>query len=116
MSCSLCVIRLDWTLILPILTTETSNVKTTYICVLISRYVFVALIEFICSDIPMDLPFDWIVQWEREMAEFLAEDNVCGQQLLQIVAVGNAIIAEILRVKNYIPDLYRYGFLDAHWI
>lgn len=42
------------------------------------------------------------------MTEFLAEDNVCGQSLLQIVAVGNAIIAEILRVKDYIPELYRY--------
>lgn len=42
------------------------------------------------------------------MTEFLAEDNVCGQNLLQIVACGNAIIAEILRVKDYIPELYRY--------
>lgn len=42
------------------------------------------------------------------MTEFLAEDNVCGQNLLQIVAVGNAIIAEISRVKDYIPELYRY--------
>lgn len=41
------------------------------------------------------------------MTEFLAEDSVCGQSLLQIVAVGNAIIAEILRVKDYIPELYR---------
>lgn len=41
------------------------------------------------------------------MTEFLAEDNVCGQNLLQIVSVGNAIIAEILRVKDYIPELYR---------
>lgn len=39
--------------------------------------------------------------------EFLAEDNLCGQTLLNIVAVGNAIIAEILRVKDYIPELYR---------
>lgn len=44
---------------------------------------------------------------EGKMTEFLAEDNVCGQNLLQIVAVGNAIIAEILRVKDYIPELYR---------
>lgn len=44
------------------------------------------------------------------MTEFLAGDNVCGQNLLQIVAVGNAIIAEILRVKDYIPELYRYVF------
>lgn len=44
------------------------------------------------------------------MTEFLAEDNICGQNLLQIVAVGNAIIAEISRVKDYIPELYRYDF------
>lgn len=44
------------------------------------------------------------------MTEFLAEDNPCGQNLLEIVAVGNAIIAEILRVKDFIPDLYRYVF------
>lgn len=49
------------------------------------------------------------------MDEFLAEDNACGQNLLQIVAVGNAIIAEILRVKDYIPDLYRYVF-GMKWI
>ena len=42
------------------------------------------------------------------MTEFLAEDNICGQQLLQVVAVGNAIIAEILRLKDYIPDIYRW--------
>lgn len=41
------------------------------------------------------------------MAEFLAEDNICGQNLLQIVAVGNAIIAEILRLKDYIPEIFR---------
>lgn len=41
------------------------------------------------------------------MTEFLAEDNTCGQHLLQITAVGNAIIAEILRLKDYIPDIFR---------
>lgn len=46
------------------------------------------------------------------MTEFLAEDNVCGQSLLQIVSVGNAIIAEILRVKDYIPELYRYVLIE----
>lgn len=45
------------------------------------------------------------------MTEFLAEDNVCGQNLLQIVAVGNAIIAEILRLKDYIPDIFRCDIL-----
>lgn len=41
------------------------------------------------------------------MADFLAEDNACGQNLLQIVAVGNAIIAEILRLKDYIPEIFK---------
>lgn len=41
------------------------------------------------------------------MAEFLAEDNVCGQHLLQIIAIGNAIIAELLRLKDYVPDVFR---------
>lgn len=48
-----------------------------------------------------------VVQKKRVNMEFLAEDNLCGQNLLNIVAVGNAIIAEILRVKDYIPELYR---------
>lgn len=43
------------------------------------------------------------------MAEFLAENNICGQHLLQIVAVGNAIIAEISRLKDYIPEIFRCG-------
>lgn len=41
------------------------------------------------------------------MSEFLAENNLCGQNLLRIVSVGNAIIAEILRLKDYIPDVFR---------
>lgn len=42
------------------------------------------------------------------MAEFIAEDNACGQNLLQLVAVGNAIVAELLRLKDYIPDVFWY--------
>ncbi|KAI8126229.1 putative WASH complex subunit strumpellin [Lucilia cuprina] len=41
------------------------------------------------------------------MAEFLAENNACGQNLLRIVSMGNSIIAEILRLKDYIPDIFR---------
>lgn len=41
------------------------------------------------------------------MTDFLAENSTCGQTILQIVANGNAIIAEILRLKDYIPDVYR---------
>jgi WASH complex subunit strumpellin len=39
--------------------------------------------------------------------DFLAENNICGQMLLQIVANGNAIIAEVLRLKDYVPEIFR---------
>lgn len=42
------------------------------------------------------------------MPDFLAENNICGQNILQLVSRGNAIIAEILRLKDYIPKVYRY--------
>ncbi|XP_001948165.2 WASH complex subunit 5 [Acyrthosiphon pisum] len=35
------------------------------------------------------------------------ENNPCGLALLRIVSRGNAIIAEILRLKDYIPPAYR---------
>uniref|UniRef100_A0A182PF45 Strumpellin n=1 Tax=Anopheles epiroticus TaxID=199890 RepID=A0A182PF45_9DIPT len=38
--------------------------------------------------------------------EFLAENNVCGQTILQIVADGNTIICELLRLKDYVPKLF----------
>ncbi|GJQ68756.1 hypothetical protein Trydic_g17288 [Trypoxylus dichotomus] len=41
------------------------------------------------------------------MGDFLAENNICGQNLLQLVSRGNAVIAEILRLKDYIPKVYR---------
>lgn len=44
------------------------------------------------------------------MTEFIAEDNICGQNLLNLVAVGNAIVAELLRLKDYIPDVFLYVF------
>ncbi|XP_062543683.1 WASH complex subunit 5 [Armigeres subalbatus] len=40
-------------------------------------------------------------------AEFLAENNVCGQTILQIVAEGNTIICELLRLKELIPEVFR---------
>ncbi|KAL3276150.1 hypothetical protein HHI36_020869 [Cryptolaemus montrouzieri] len=40
------------------------------------------------------------------MADFLAENNICGQIILNLVSRGNAIIAELLRLKDYIPKLY----------
>ncbi|KAK6645588.1 hypothetical protein RUM43_001868 [Polyplax serrata] len=41
------------------------------------------------------------------MADFLAENNTCGQNILRLVSRGNAIIAEILRLKDFIPQIYR---------
>ncbi|ERL87541.1 hypothetical protein D910_04932 [Dendroctonus ponderosae] len=41
------------------------------------------------------------------MQDFLAENNACGQTLLLLVSRGNAIIAELLRLKNFIPQVYR---------
>ncbi|EEZ99542.1 WASH complex subunit strumpellin homolog-like Protein [Tribolium castaneum] len=43
------------------------------------------------------------------MPDFLAENNICGQTILQLVSRGNAIIAELLRLKDYIPQTYRLG-------
>lgn len=41
------------------------------------------------------------------MAEFLVMGNACGQNLLRLVSRGNAIIAELMRLKDYIPPVYR---------
>lgn len=41
------------------------------------------------------------------MPDFLAENNVCGQTILNLVSKGNAIVAELLRLKDYIPKIYR---------
>lgn len=43
------------------------------------------------------------------MPEFLAENNECGQTILRLVSRGNAIIAELLRLKDYIPQVYKYA-------
>ncbi|CAH2039565.1 unnamed protein product, partial [Iphiclides podalirius] len=40
------------------------------------------------------------------MRVFLAEDNLCAQNLLKLVSHGNAILAEILRLKSHIPTIY----------
>ena len=39
--------------------------------------------------------------------EFLAEDNTCGQTLLRLVSRGNAIIAELLRLSDFIPPVFK---------
>ncbi|KAI5645367.1 hereditary spastic paraplegia protein strumpellin domain-containing protein [Phthorimaea operculella] len=40
------------------------------------------------------------------MKVFMAEDNLCAQNLLKLVSHGNAIIAEILRLKDHKPAVY----------
>ena len=39
--------------------------------------------------------------------DFLAETNVCGQTILRLVARGNAIIAELLRLSDNIPPIFK---------
>ena len=41
------------------------------------------------------------------MASFTDEDNTCGQALLNIVARGSAIIAELLRLSQNIPSVFK---------
>lgn len=42
------------------------------------------------------------------MAEdFLADNNLCGQTLLRLVSRGHAIIAELLRLKDFIPPIFQ---------
>ncbi|XP_069477717.1 WASH complex subunit 5 isoform X2 [Ambystoma mexicanum] len=41
------------------------------------------------------------------MVDFLAENNHCGQAILRIVSRGNAIIAEFLRLSEFIPSVFR---------
>ncbi|XP_076032316.1 WASH complex subunit strump [Oratosquilla oratoria] len=41
------------------------------------------------------------------MADFLAENNVCGQTILRLVARGNSIIAELLRLASFVPPVFR---------
>lgn len=41
------------------------------------------------------------------MVDFLAENNLCGQAILRIVSRGNAIIAELLRLSDFIPPVFK---------
>ncbi|CAI9726515.1 WASH complex subunit 5-like [Octopus vulgaris] len=41
------------------------------------------------------------------MTEFLAENNQCGQNLIHLTSRGNAIIAELLRLSDYVPPVFR---------
>ncbi|XP_020285658.1 WASH complex subunit strumpellin [Pseudomyrmex gracilis] len=40
------------------------------------------------------------------MGDFLATNNICGQNLLKLVSRGNAIIAELMRLKDYVPPVF----------
>ncbi|XP_053979138.1 WASH complex subunit 5 [Hylaeus volcanicus] len=40
------------------------------------------------------------------MGDFLAANNTCGQNLLRLVSRGNAIIAEFMRLKDYVPPVF----------
>ena len=44
------------------------------------------------------------------MADFLAENNLCGQTILRLASRGNAVIAELLRLADFIPPIFK---LDA---
>ena len=46
--------------------------------------------------------------------DFLAENNNCGQSLLRLVARGNAIIAELFRLSDYIPAAFRAGAANKY--
>lgn len=39
--------------------------------------------------------------------DFLAENNHCGQTLLKLIARGNSTIAELLRLKDVVPSVYK---------
>lgn len=41
------------------------------------------------------------------MADFLAENNQCGQNALRLASRGNAIIAELLRLSDFVPQVFR---------
>lgn len=41
------------------------------------------------------------------MADFLADNNACGQTLLKLVSRGNAIIAELLRLSDFVPPVFK---------
>lgn len=41
------------------------------------------------------------------MADFLADNNQCGQNLLRLVSRGNAILAELLRLSDFIPPVFK---------
>lgn len=49
----------------------------------------------------------WSLKLFKKMGDFLATNNICGQNLLRLVSRGNAIIAELMRLKDYVPPIFR---------
>ncbi|XP_073257126.1 WASH complex subunit 5-like isoform X2 [Porites lutea] len=41
------------------------------------------------------------------MVDFLVENNACGQTVLKLVSRGNAIVAELLRLSDFIPPVFK---------
>ena len=41
------------------------------------------------------------------MADFLDKNNLCGQTALRLVSRAHATIAEILRLKDFIPSIFQ---------
>nr|XP_018671591.1 WASH complex subunit 5 isoform X1 [Ciona intestinalis] len=39
--------------------------------------------------------------------DFLADNNLCGQTILRLVSRGNAVIAELLRLSDFIPSVFK---------
>ena len=40
--------------------------------------------------------------------DFLDQNNDCGQALLKLAANGSAILAEVLRLSNHIPEVFLF--------
>ena len=43
----------------------------------------------------------------RDQMEFLDERHICGQTILKLVSRANAIIAELLRLSEFIPPVLK---------
>jgi WASH complex subunit strumpellin len=52
----------------------------------------------------------------RAMSRFLSEDSLCGKALLDLVARGSAIIAELLRLSEHIPSVLLPGATDTRYL
>lgn len=49
-----------------------------------------------------------------EKLDFLDPNNDCGQALLKLGAAGSAILAELLRLSNHIPDVFLFESKKAN--